>query len=306
MIPGGNNPLSTLSGESRWDNDGQTTSYAGFAQLGFKITEGLKISAGVRYTHDEKEGSISALVVETGDRFNPNDPRANVTIESLCRAPDGTIIRTAPTGRRRASPPAPPRTSGPTARAKASRPPMARRGTETTPQAMIEWKISDSVFTYFTYSEGFKGGGFDDTPANVPQATTPFDPESAKNYELGIKSDLFDRRLRINADVFTMDYEDLQVTQTNAACLCNLTDNAASAKIEGVEAEFTLAATDNLRLSLGGSYVDAKYEDFLESAIIPTTASDSTAPATGCNARRRHRSAPCSITRLRSARGAGR
>ena len=107
---------------------------------------------------------------------------------------------------------------------------------------MLEWKISDTLFTYFTYSEGFKGGGFDDTPANIPQAITPFDPESATNYELGVKADLFDRRLRINADVFTMDYEDLQVTQTNAACLCNLTDNAASAKIEGVEAEFTLAA----------------------------------------------------------------
>ena len=97
-LAGGNNPLSTLSGESRWDNDGTSTSYAGFAQLGFKITEAFKLSAGVRYTRDEKEGDISALVVETGDRFNPNDPRANVTIESVCRAPDGTIIRTATGG----------------------------------------------------------------------------------------------------------------------------------------------------------------------------------------------------------------
>ncbi len=123
-------------------------------------------------------------------------------------------------------------------RARVSARDYSEEWTETTPQAMLEWKISDTLFTYFTYSEGFKGGGFDDTPANIPQAITPFDPESAKNYELGIKSDLFDRRLRINADVFTMDYTNLQVTQTNAACLCNLTDNAASAKIKGVEAEF--------------------------------------------------------------------
>ena len=122
-----------------------------------------------------------------------------------------------------------------------------------------------------TYSEGFKGGGFDDTPANVAQATTPFDPEKAKNYEIGIKSDFFDNRFRVNADVFYMDYTNLQVTQTNAACLCNITDNAASAEIKGVEAEFSYLPIDSLRLSLSGSFVDAKYKDFLESAINPST-----------------------------------
>jgi iron complex outermembrane receptor protein len=269
VIPGGNNPLSTLSGESRWDNDGTTTNYAGFAQVGFKITEGLKLSAGVRYTRDEKEGNISALVVETGDRFQPNDPRANVTIETLCRAPDGTIIRT-PTGSTGVATCTAPNkwTYG---EGEGFSTAYSETWTQTTPQATLDWRVNDALFLYATYSEGFKGGGFDDTPANVPQATTPFDPESAKNYELGVKSDLFDRRLRINADIFMMDYEDLQVTQTNAACLCNLTDNAASAEIKGVEAELTFLPIDDLVLGVSGSYVDAKYEDFIESALDPTT-----------------------------------
>ena len=119
--------------------------------------------------------------------------------------------------------------------------------------------------------QGFKGGGFDDTPANVAQSIMPFDPETVTNYEIGFKANLLDRRIRLNADIFLMDYKNLQVTQTNAACLCNLTDNAASADIKGVEAEFEFAATDNLRLSLSGSYVDATYKDFLESAVIPGT-----------------------------------
>ena len=71
--------------------------------------------------------------------------------------------------------------------------------------------------------------------------------------------------------VFYMDYTDLQVAQTNAACLCNLTDNAASAEIKGVEAEFELAPVEGLHLTLAGSYFDAKYKDFIESAIDPTT-----------------------------------
>jgi iron complex outermembrane receptor protein len=100
---------------------------------------------------------------------------------------------------------------------------------------------------------------------------TPYNPEEATNYELGFKANLLDRRIRLNADIFYMDYKNLQVTQTNAACLCNITDNAASAEIKGLEAEFEFAATESLRLKLAGSYVDPTYKDFLESAVIPGT-----------------------------------
>ncbi|MGQ0836907.1 MAG: TonB-dependent receptor [Gammaproteobacteria bacterium] len=264
VLPGGNNPLSTLSGENRWVNEGEMENYAGFAQLGFKFTEALKLSVGVRHTEDKKEGKVSGFVVATGDRFSPNDPRANVTIESLCRRPDGTFVSPNP-----AACTAPNQWIFSAGTGFAT--PYSAKWSETTPQATLDWQASENVFLYATVAKGFKGGGFDDTPANVAQATTPFDPEEATNYEIGVKTDLFNRRVRLNADIFTMDYENLQVTQTNAACLCNITDNAASAKIEGLEAEFQLLATDDLRLSLSGSYVDAKYEDFLESAINPST-----------------------------------
>ena len=269
IFPGGNNPLSTLSGQNNWYNDGEMTNYAVFGQLAFKFTDNLKLSVGARYTSDEKKGNVKGVVVTTGDRFNPNAPRANVTIESVCRRPDGSIVTTATGGFGVATCVAPNRwtyQAGDSFQANYS-----EKWSEVTPQATLDWKITDGIYSYLTYSEGFKGGGFDDTPANIPQATTPFDPEKAKNYELGVKMDLFDRRMRLNADVFYMDYTNLQVTQTNAACLCNITDNAASAKIEGVEAEWELQATDALRFSLSGSYVDATYQDFIESAKDPTT-----------------------------------
>ena len=269
VIPGGNNPLSTLSGENRWNNSGETENMAAFAQVGFKFTDAIKLSVGLRYTSDDKSGTVSGFVVETGDRFSPNDPRANVTIETLCRAPDGTIIRTPTGGTGVAACNAPNQWiyaegTGYTTN-------YGEKWTELTPQATLDWKVNDDLFMYATYSEGFKGGGFDDTPANIAQATTPFDPEKASNYEIGVKSDFFDDRFRVNADIFYMDYTNLQVTQTNAACLCNITDNAASAEIQGIEAEFLYLPLDSLRLSLSGSYVDATYKDFLESAINPST-----------------------------------
>ncbi len=264
VLPGGNNPLSTLSGENRWENNGEIENYAVFAQAGYKFTDAVKLTVGVRYTVDDKQGDVSGLVVETGDRFSPNDPRANVTIESLCRRPDNTIVTPNP-----AACLAPNQwifgegdgfSTG-----------YSEKWSKTTPQAILEWTQSENLFMYATVARGFKGGGFDDTPANIAQSITPYDPETVTNYEIGIKANLLDRRIRLNADIFYMDYENLQVTQTNAACLCNITDNAASAEIQGIEAEFTFAVTEGLRLSLGGSYVDATYKDFLESALDPTT-----------------------------------
>jgi len=269
IFPGGNNPLSTLSGENRWENEGENENMAVFGQVGFKFTDSLKLNVGLRYTSDDKQGTVSGLVITTGDRFSPNDPRPNVTMEGLCRAPDGTIIRTPGGSTGVAVCAAPNKWIYSTGTGYTTN--YGEKWTEVTPQATLEWTITPEMFAYATYSEGFKGGGFDDTPANVAQATTPFDPEKAKNYEIGIKSDFFDNRFRVNADVFFMDYTNLQVTQTNAACLCNITDNAASAEIKGVEAEFSYLPIESLRLSLSGSFVDAKYKDFLESAKDPTT-----------------------------------
>ena len=259
------NFLSTTSGQSEWVNDAKLKNYAVFGQLGFKFTDSLKLSVGLRQTWDKKEGNVQGFVVEAGDRFNPNDPRAVVAMETLCRSPDGAVV------------PVPPGTQ--------CLPPNDWRygegegyqtdysedWNELTPQATLDWRITDDIFTYLTYSEGFKGGGFDDTPGNIPQATNAFDPEKARNYEVGVKLMTWNRRLRINADVFYMDYTDLQVIQTNQTCLCNQTDNAASAEIKGVEAELELAPVENLRLTLAGSYVDATYKEFIESAINPIT-----------------------------------
>ncbi len=233
--------LRTLSGETLWVNNGKNQGYAIFGQLGFKFTERLKLSAGVRYTEDKKEGNVSGLAVATGDRFNPTDAAALTPLAANFTA--GTGFSTA----------------------------YGDKWTKATPQAILEFKQSENLFAYASVAKGFKGGGFDDTPANAIAAATPFDPEEVINYELGFKATLLDRRLRLNASIFLMDYTDLQVTQTNAACLCNLTDNAASADIQGIEAEFEFAATNNLRFFLSGSYVDTEYVDFIETAINPIT-----------------------------------
>ena len=91
------------------------------------------------------------------------------------------------------------------------------------------------------------------------------------NYEIGFKANLMDKRMRLNASVFMMDYEDLQVQQTNEDCLCNITDNASDAEIKGLEVEFQYAITDTFILLASGSMLDTEYKDFLEASGVDST-----------------------------------
>ena len=209
--------------------------------MGIKFTDQLKLDAGIRYTHDDKSGNVSGTAIATGDRFNPNDLLALTPLQSIFRA--GTGFAT----------------------------PYEAGYSKTTPQATLSLTPHKDLYFYVTAATGFKGGGFDDTPTNAAAAAHPYKPETATNYEGGFKATMFQRKVRLNVSVFNMDYRDLQVVQTNAACLCNLTDNAANAKLKGVEAEFEYAATNHFKLFASGSYVSAKYKDFIETAINPAT-----------------------------------
>lgn len=121
------------------------------------------------------------------------------------------------------------------------------------------------------YRPGLRGGGYEDTPANAVAVTIPFDPETVTNYEIGFKANLMDRRVRLNASVFMMDYKDLQVQQTNEDCLCNITDNASDAEIKGLEMEFQWAVTDKFILLTSGSVIDHEYKDFLENSGVDSS-----------------------------------
>jgi len=116
--------------------------------------------------------------------------------------------------------------------------PVTAKTTETDPMVSLSYNVNDSMMVYATYQEGFRGGG---TTAR-PTATTrvPFGPETLENFEIGIKSDLLDNRLRLNASIFDMDYSDMQigtagVDENNQPAWT--TGNDGSASIKGFEVE---------------------------------------------------------------------
>ena len=114
--------------------------------------------------------------------------------------------------------------------------------TRTDPMVSITYALADSVHAYATYQSGFRGGG---TSARATGTTrVPFGPETLKNREIGIKSDLLGNRLRINASIFDMVYQHIQqnaVGLDELGQIANVMTNAGEALIKGYEVETRLS-----------------------------------------------------------------
>ena len=132
------------------------------------------------------------------------------------------------------------------------------------PSASLEWRPAPKLLAYATFSQGYKSGGF-----NVFSVTATdnaeYRPESVNNYELGLKSEFLDSRLRVNIAAFYMDYTDLQQNQlisTGGGIARFQTSNAASAHSKGAEIEITARPVGQLQLTASYGYTDAAFASF--------------------------------------------
>jgi iron complex outermembrane receptor protein len=190
------------------------------------LTDKLTLSAGARYNHD----NISQAT------YTP----AYVLPEECCM---------------------------PTHSAGAAGPPIPGQSgsatfTQTSPRFSIQYQWTPAIMTYYTYSQGFGAGGF--TGGNVPSLPNggfgSYGPETLTNHEIGVRTDLFGRRLRLNASAFSGEYDDIQITeelQQTPGFL--LTTNAGEARIKGLELEGVLTPNRSFALNFSASWLDAAY-----------------------------------------------
>ncbi len=127
----------------------------------------------------------------------------------------------------------------------------------------LQYDWTEGLMTYAQVATGFKGGGISPRPFTALQAV-PFDPEELVSYELGIKSDLFDNTVRVNASVFFSDYSGLQLTlsscpQYGVGAPCAVVANAGDAEMRGAEVEINYRPTAALQFDASYSYLDFKY-----------------------------------------------
>jgi iron complex outermembrane recepter protein len=140
-----------------------------------------------------------------------------------------------------------------------------------------QYEVTEDISVYAQFSTGFKGGGVNPRPFNANQVL-PFGPEVLDTYELGFKSDLFDRMLRVNVAGFFSKYKDIQLTLSNCTAQagvgfgvpCALPVNAGDADIKGVEVETSIRPVDGMLIDASVSYLDFEYKEF-GSFINPVT-----------------------------------
>ena len=224
-----NTGIAALSGTYLYTNSAELDTAAVFGQVGYKFSDQLKATVGLRYTKDKKGGTRTAACLEDGGD--------GLCVAALVLAGGQSFTLD-----------------------------YEKEWDAFTPQGILEYRPNENIMLYASAGKGFKGGGWDHIPPTLAAARIGYDPEEVVNYEIGAKTDLFDNRVRLNLAAFQMDYTNLQSSQLILECLCTVTSNAGSAEIKGFEAELTWAVNDQLLLNAAASVIDAKYVDFVTAA----------------------------------------
>jgi iron complex outermembrane receptor protein len=150
-------------------------------------------------------------------------------------------------------------------------------------RANITWHITPDAMVYYTFSQGYRPGGFNRTsgtalPAAVVDATQPsgyakgtpqyikpltFQPDTLTNNEVGFKTEFLGHRLQLNGSIYDEKWKQVQTGLFNPGVLGNLTlaVNGADYEVKGAELQLTARATQNLTLIGAISYNDAKQTD---------------------------------------------
>ncbi len=132
----------------------------------------------------------------------------------------------------------------------------------------LTWRPVDNTMLFATYSTGFKAGGFNAGNSNVVLGTLRnFGPESVKNYELGAKTQLLDRRLTLDATLFRMDVSGFQERALiNAASVVR---NVGDIRSQGAEVNAVAAVTSWFKINASVAYLDAKFTSYPNAPGLP-------------------------------------
>ncbi|MEO6041183.1 MAG: TonB-dependent receptor [Croceibacterium sp.] len=130
-------------------------------------------------------------------------------------------------------------------------------------RAVVDYRFSNALLVYASAATGFKGGGVNPRPFVADQAL-PFNPETLTTYEVGFKSDFFDRRLRLNGAAFWNKYNNIQGTklvcpESVLPFPCLRPDNVGTGEMKGFELETQIHPVDGLSLDGSVAYIDFKY-----------------------------------------------
>ena len=204
--------------------DYETDAYAAFGQTTYSFTEEWLLTVGLRYTAEDK--SVDGFVENYSSA-----PAAGIpgipTLVDLIATPGGSEQQLEKDG--------------------------------VTWLASLRYFVSADTMVFASAATGTKSPGFN--APGAPSGNEEFSEESTNNYELGIKSQLLDDRLKLNATAFYSDFDDLQFLAQLPLGAGTYVSNAAKATTQGIDLGFTALPLPNLILDGGVQYLDAQYSE---------------------------------------------
>ncbi len=218
-----------MSVVQHFNQDNQSDSYGLFGELSYDITTNTSLSLGIRYSYEEKDYQVLHEIIDL-DLGNAH-PLAIAVASNAVEDPSTPIVGA-----------------------------TDDNWSSITGKLTLTHQLTDSSNLYFSLGNGTKSGGFNPEPYNLNALDESYDEESVVSAELGIKSELFDNRVRLNAAVFESSYDDIQ-TVGFLSSGASIIENAGEATIRGLELDFLWMISENF--SLVGSYAnyESHYDD---------------------------------------------
>lgn len=207
------------------DNDVVNESVAAFAQATYSITDNFRATGGIRWTEDK-----SRLTTRSHDALNCQVPVVD-RIGGNCLAVYNTSAR------------------------------------DVSYTAGLDYTPWEDTMLYVKTSKGFKGGGFNQRGSANAGSFDAFAPETVTDYEVGLKTDLLDRRVRFDFAAYLSDYKNIQrsiLVVGPGGAPNTIVQNAASARIHGLEAALDVIPVEGLVLHATLGYTDPKYKKFVD------------------------------------------
>lgn len=234
-------------------------SQAIYAQSNFDLSEKVSMSVGLRYTKEEKSAYVNnGLIFDNVYPYSgwiPGYERADGELVPQVLGTDSTGDGVLDA-------------------------PATEDWSRLTPSFSVEYQYAKNIMFYASYAQGFKSGTFN------PRATInepSVDPEVVDSFEIGMKSDWNDN-LRANVTLFALDHKDRQYISvlpvSSPEDLQQILGNVGESTAQGIEAEVTYAASDNLTFDVALGYIDAEFSEVIQETVDgPVDISDSFAIA---------------------------
>ncbi len=234
--------------------DQEVDIWSGYGQVEYDFADKLTFTLGLRYTDDRKTGNSAARVAAKTDTGSPpGTPLGLSTYVDLDTFDQITIA--AADGSR----PCPPQVGGLPCRSDI---PVKQVLTEWGGKAGIDYRFTDDIMGYASYSRGFKSGAFDTRALAAFQGTAdqPTEAEFLDAYEVGVKSTLADGALDLNGAIFFYQWDDLQVFDVdNLGRVAFL--NIPESELLGAEVDAKWTPTDSLYVQVGVGWLDSEIKD---------------------------------------------